>query len=88
MFSDFQRSFREIKQEMREAGWHYVSYYDRHGDTHICTYNCNGNTVECCGRTVQVPNDLPDLGAYEACRQACRIVRDERWDEYLGWSIY
>ena len=85
-FQDY-HSFREMCDVLRQTQQHFVSYYDRHGHTHVCVYVCVGNNVKCCGVFRAVKNDIADLGDYEACHQAAGIVRDVRWDEFLGWSI-
>jgi len=88
--TDYQtyREFSEKKDGIKAAGFHYVSYYDGHGDTHICLYACAGNTVMCCGiRRDFAPQDWDRQGAM-ACDAAARIARSENYAEFLGWSIY
>ena len=85
-FQDY-REFREKDKGLRAAGFHCVSYYDKHGDTHICLYACAGNTVMCCGvRRDFVPQPWDRQGDM-AHRTATGICKSENYAEFLGWTI-
>lgn len=79
--------FSAAKEEIQKAGRRWVSYYDKHGDTHVCLFTCIWNTVKCCGVRETIPNDLDALGEYEAHHQAARIAKRENYAEFLGWTI-
>lgn len=83
--------FSDARDVLRDSSCGYVSYYDRHGDTHICEFRLIRGGVECCN----LWQDLNGADQYDCTGKhyssavyeaAAKIVKYE-CDDFLGWSI-
>lgn len=83
--------FSNARDVLKNSAQGYVSYYDAHGDTHICEFLVLGSGVQCCGLSLDLPDgcELFDCaGNYSSYvyQTAGDIVKYEK-DDFLGWSI-
>lgn len=83
--------FSDARDVLKNSASGYVSYYDAHGDTHVCEFRVWRGGVQCCG----LFQDLLDScelydgsGHYsaEVYQTACDIVKYAK-DDFCGWTI-
>lgn len=83
VFYERYADFAMAKDAIKFAELSWASYYDSHGDTHICLYRSYPGTVQCLGHFARRPEN-PEIEAHDI---ATDMIKDIRWDEFLGWSI-
>ncbi len=74
--------FENARNILHNHNVRYMSYYDRHGDNHVCTFKVNGNCLECLGKKTNI-----NASENNFHKIAGDIVKEERWDEFCGWSL-
>ena len=84
-FPDYSK-FSEMHDALKEAGCNFCSYYDAKGDTHLVQYKKVPDGVEAMG-IHYVINDTRKIDRWTIHDIACKMVKEERYDEFLGWSL-
>ena len=88
----YYNEFADAVDVIRKAGTGFVSYYDRHGDTHLCTFRLIRGGVQCLNLFVDLMGaDVYDCTGKHYSSKVFEAVADmvkyERMFEFCGWSI-
>ena len=88
-FSDF----ADAREVLRNSSANYVSYYDADGYTHVCEFSIVKHGLYCLGEITILDENTPvwDCAGIRLSNEiyelAGKVVKYERFDEFLGWSI-
>lgn len=84
-----------LNDELRKPEYGYVSYYTKDGGQHCVGFHADlkRNGYEVLGKFYVNKENIPLLDSQRKFphhllfHEVAQIVKDERWDEFLGWSL-